>query len=205
MMRFQNYFTLLLFVFLSQISIAQVSFAEIVLSDATIIDADHTKPLEHQTILIRDGVIKEIFTDRTKKISDSANVIALNGKYLIPGLIDTHVHMATDPTDVDNRASTLNVLNRMLYTGITSVRDMAGDARTLASLSRDAMTGDIVSPDIYYSALMAGPVFFADPRTVSSTKGLVSGKAPFMRAISDTTDLVLAVAEAKGTGATGIK
>ncbi len=52
---------------------------------------------------------------------------------------------------------------------------------------------------------MAGPVFFEDPRTVSSTKGLVSGKAPFMRGISDSTDLALAVAEAKGTGATGIK
>jgi len=205
MMKYVNAFSLVFFVLISQISVAQVAFDDLVLTDATIIDANHPKPVQHQTVLVRDGIIKEIFTDGNRKIPDSMNVIAVNGKYLIPGLIDTHVHMATDPTDVDNRASTLNVLNKMLYSGITSVRDMAGDARTLAGLSRDATTGDIISPDIYYSALMAGPVFFADPRTVSSSKGLPSGHAPFMRAISDTTDLVLAVAEAKGTGATGIK
>ncbi|RYD22740.1 MAG: hydrolase, partial [Lysobacteraceae bacterium] len=71
---------------------------------------------------------------------------------------------------VDNRAHTLEVLQAMLYSGVTTVRDMAGDARTLAGLSRDAGTGDIISPDIYYSALMAGPVFFTDPRTATSTR-----------------------------------
>jgi imidazolonepropionase-like amidohydrolase len=93
----------------------------------------------------------------------------------------------------------------MLYSGITSVRDMAGDARTLAGLSRDALTGDILSPDIYFSALMAGPSFFDDPRTIATAKGGIAGQMPYMRAVTDSTDLVLAVAGAKGTGATGIK
>jgi hypothetical protein len=48
----------------------------------------------------------------------------------------------------------------MLLTGITSVRDMAGDARALSNLSRDALVGDIVAPNIYYSSLMAGSKFF---------------------------------------------
>jgi hypothetical protein len=51
------------------------------------------------------------------------------------------------------------VLKEMLLTGITSVRDMAGDARALSNLSRDALVGDIV-PNIYYSSLMAGSKFF---------------------------------------------
>jgi imidazolonepropionase-like amidohydrolase len=176
-----------------------------VLTGAVIIDAKHREPLEHQTVIIKGNIIKEIFTDGSKPLPDSVNIISLKGKYLIPGLIDTHVHMATDPTDVDNRSLTLSVLSNMLYSGITSVRDMAGDARTLASLSRDAMTGDMISPNIYYSALMAGPVFFKDPRTITSSKGFAPGSAPFMKGITDTSNLVLAVAEAKGTGATGIK
>ena len=204
-MKFLKILMWLNFVFVSYNSIAQTAFDNLALTDATIIDANHQKPLEHQTVIIKSSIIKEIFADGTKQLPDSIPIIQLKGKYLIPGLIDTHVHMATDPTDVDNRASTLSILSRMLYSGITSVRDMAGDARTLASLSRDASTGDIVSPDIYYSALMAGPEFFNDSRTVSSSKGFSAGKAPFMRAVSDTTNLVLVVAEAKGTGATGIK
>ncbi|MBS1917566.1 MAG: amidohydrolase family protein [Bacteroidetes bacterium] len=184
---------------------AQIALKDFALTGVTLIDAGHTKPSANQTVVVKNNMISDIFPDGSKILPDSVVAINLNGKYLIPGLIDTHVHMATDPSDIDNRATTLNVLSKMLYSGITSVRDMAGDARTLASYSRDAMTGDIISPNIYYSALMAGPQFFEDPRVVSSTKGIVTGKAPYMQAISDTTNLVLAVARAKGTGATGIK
>lgn len=89
----------------------------------------------------------------------------LKGKYLLPDLIDTHVHLGTDPTGTDNRAHTLSVLEHMLFSGINTVRDMAGD---------------LISPDIYYSALMAGPVFFKAPGTASATIGGVVGKMPYM-------------------------
>ena len=184
---------------------AQVSLDTYALTDVTIIDANHPQPLPHQTVIIKGRKIAQTFVDGTTPLPDSVSVIRASGKYLIPGLIDTHVHMATDPSDVDNRAATLRVLERMLYSGITTVRDMAGDARILAGLSRDAWTGDILSPDIHYSALMAGPQFFTDPRTMSSTQGGVSGEMPYMRSVTPSTDMVLAIAEAKGTGASGIK
>jgi len=184
---------------------SQVNLNSVALINVTIIDANHQKPLAHQTVLIRGNLIDQIFSDGTRLLPDSITLFNMNGKYLVPGLIDTHVHMATDPSETDNRAATLSVLSKMLYSGITSVRDMAGDARTLAGLSRDAWTGDILSPNIYYSALMAGPQFFSDPRTVSTTRGGTAGQMPYMKAVSDSTNLELAVAEAKGTGATGIK
>jgi hypothetical protein len=93
----------------------------------------------------------------------------------------------------------------MLLTGITSVRDMAGDARALSSLSRNALVDDIVAPNIYYSALMAGSKCFSDPRTIATAQGGVSGKMPYMKAIDDSSNIALEVAEAKGTGAQGIK
>ena len=45
-----------------------------------------------------------------------------------------------------------------------------------------------------------GPSFFDDPRTHDATRGVVAGQVPWMRAITDTTDLRQAVAEARGTG-----
>ena len=188
-----------------QAVLAQVSFTKYALTDVTIIDANHKTPVPHQTILITNNIVSDIFKDASKPIPDSFTIISLHGKYVLPGLIDAHVHMATDPSGVDNRVHTLDVLQRMLYSGVTTVRDMAGDARTLAGLSRDARTGDIVSPDIYYSALMAGPDFFSDSRTAAATKGGVPGRMPYMLGVSDSTNLELAIAEAKGTGATGIK
>jgi len=199
---------LLLFVpslLLCNFSHAQVSLGRMALTGLTIIDANHRMLLAGQTVIIDSAVIREVFKDGTRAIPTSYHILSLKGKYLLPGLIDTHVHFATDPSGTDNRVHTLSILQQMLYSGITTVRDMAGDARTLAGLSRDALTGDIVSPYIYYSALMAGPTFFADPRTGTSTKGAIAGKMPYMLAVTDSTNMPLAVAAAKGTGAAGIK
>jgi imidazolonepropionase-like amidohydrolase len=52
---------------------------------------------------------------------------------------------------------------------------------------------------------MAGPSFFDDPRTIEVTQGATPGAAPWMQAITDDTDLPLAVARAAGTSATAIK
>jgi imidazolonepropionase-like amidohydrolase len=205
MKKLRLYFLLVPTLLLSYFANAQVSLGNLALTDVTIIDANHHIPLAGQTILIKGDSIQDVFSNGSKPIPPSYTVMPLNGKFLLPGLIDTHVHMATDPSGTDNRAHTLDVLQKMLFSGITTVRDMAGDARTLAGLSRDALTGDIISPDIYYSALMAGPAFFVDPRTTLSTKGGVSGKMPFMLAVTDSTNMQLAIAAAKGTGATGIK
>src|SRR4051812_38765236 len=201
----KKYCLLVYVILFSHFSSAQVSFKNFALTSVSIIDANHRTPLTGQTILIEDNVIRDVFTDGSKAIPASYVVLSLKGKFVIPGLIDTHVHMATDPSGIDSRTHSLNVLQQMLYSGVTSVRDMAGDARTLAGLSRDAMTGDIISPDIYYSALMAGPTFFKDPRTGAASKGAASGKMPYMLAVTDSTNLMRAIAEAKGTGATGIK
>jgi imidazolonepropionase-like amidohydrolase len=175
------------------------------LTGVTLIDANHSSGAMGQTVVVRDGIIAAVFRDGSEALPDSVRKIPLPGKYLLPGLIDTHVHMATDPSGTDNRIATTAVCERMLRSGVTVVRDMAGDARTLAGLSRDAFVGDLVSPDIYYSALMAGPTFFDDPRTIASAQGGKSGGMAYMRAVTDSTDLGRAMAEAKGTGATGIK
>jgi imidazolonepropionase-like amidohydrolase len=188
-----------------QVVNGQVSFDHFAITGVTIIDADHPTALAHQTVLIYRNTIENVFPDGSQPIPDSFPILRMKGKYLLPGLIDAHVHVATDPSTTDNREHTLNTLKRMLFKGVTSVRDMAGDARTLAGLSRDALTGDMLSPDIYYAALMAGPDFFSDPRTAASTKGAAAGHSPYMLAVTDSTNLSAAIAAAKGTGATGIK
>ncbi|MEP7170612.1 MAG: amidohydrolase family protein, partial [Bacteroidota bacterium] len=54
---------------------------------------------------------------------------------------------------------------------------------------------------------MAGPEFFKEERVLRNpyTKGGIPGKMPYWKLITDSTDFVLAIAEAKGCGVTGIK
>lgn len=84
----------------------------------------------------------------------------MTDKYLIPGLIDTHVHHATSPDDSDNDQVTRQRLRNLLRGGVTSVRDMGGDNRVLSSLKRRAKADVIQSPDIYYSVIIGGKEFF---------------------------------------------
>jgi imidazolonepropionase-like amidohydrolase len=120
---------------------------------------------------------------------------------VIPGLIDSHVHMATPPNAKRAQAN----LRRNLYAGVTAVRDMADDLRSVGELTREARAGEIPSPDIYYAAVMAGPEFFADPRVGAASFGMAPGKSPWMQAIDEKTDLREAVTLARGTSATALK
>ena len=131
----------------------------------------------------------------------TARRVDLSGRFIIPGLIDSHVHLATPP----NRTRAEAILRRQLYGGVTAVRDMADDLRSVGELARASLVGEIAAPDIYYAALMAGPPFFEDPRVLSVSRGFAPGTAPWMQAIDDKTDLRIAVAMARGTSASAIK
>jgi imidazolonepropionase-like amidohydrolase len=158
-----------------------------------------------RTLIIEKGLIADEFASGQKPLPSRAEIIDLGGKFVIPGLIDAHVHIASDPSGDDRRERIETVLLKALRGGVTFVRDMAGDGRALADLGRAIAAGDIVAPGLRYAALMAGPGFFSDPRTIMSAKGEVPGRTPWGRAVSETTDLVLAVAEGRGTGASAIK
>jgi imidazolonepropionase-like amidohydrolase len=181
------------------------SARRVVLVGVTLFDGTGQQVRPNQSVVIQGERIAAIFPTGSHPLPPGATIYNLTGRYLIPGLIDTHVHVATEPSGEDSRVRTERRLRGALLGGVTAVRDMAGDVRSLGSLQRDALLGEIPSPDIYYAALFAGPLFFADPRTHDASRGLVPGQVPWMRAITDTTDIHQAVAEARGTGATAIK
>jgi imidazolonepropionase-like amidohydrolase len=168
---------------------------------ATLINGGAEPPRPDVVVLTRGPKIIAVQPAQGFHPDKDTQAIDLHGKYLIPGLVNTHVHLATRADPPVARA----YLRRELYSGVTSVRDMAGDVRLLAELKREAEFDEIPSPDIYYVALMAGPEFFVDPRTHDSARGRTAGEVPWMQAITAQTDLPAAVAAAKATGATAIK
>ena len=169
-------------------------------SDVTLIDGTGAPPRPQTDVLVRGDRIAAVGPHGSVK-AEGARAVDLAGRYVIPGLIDSHVHLATPP----DRPVALAELRRDLYGGVTGVRDMADDLRAIAELAREAKASEIAAPDIAFAALMAGPSFFADPRVAAASRGWVAGTAPWMQAIDSRTDLPLAVARAKGTGADAIK
>lgn len=130
-----------------------------------------------------------------------ATLIDLTGQYLIPGLIDSHQHMATPPNRVQAEAQ----MRRDVFGGVTAVRDMADDLRAINEYARAARVGEVPGPDIWTAALFAGPDFFDDPRTAAAAEGVTPGTVPWMRAVDDATNLAEAVTLARGTSAIAVK
>lgn len=112
----------------------------LVFVNATIIDPVEGQLIPNATVKTSGGKIVQIDTsgsETAKEGVDSTNIIDLSGKYLCPGLIDCHVHIAVTPGEADLRAykdmteriSLLrqpHVLKTMLERGFTSIRDCGG-------------------------------------------------------------------------------
>jgi imidazolonepropionase-like amidohydrolase len=119
------------------------SNAQIYITNVSIADVENEKFIDNQTVLIKDGLISEIKKSKTFKLPKNAQIIDGSGKYLIPGLIDAHIHLFqsgglyTRPDVIDLRkyksyeqeikevkADMEDKLRRYVQNGITTVIDV---------------------------------------------------------------------------------
>ncbi len=168
----------------------------LVIRNVTVVDATGARP--GMDVRVRDGAIESVTP--TGDGPFDGDVVEGGGGFLIPGLVDAHVHVGHLP-----RAEAVELFEWALNGGVTTLRDMAGDARALAGMQQALLVGEIRGPRLYYSALLAGPVFMSDSRLQAATRGYAEGEAPYMIPVTPETDPVRAIAMARGTGATGIK
>ncbi len=71
--------------------LAQGQTSTLVLRGATIIDGIADTPLQGQSLIIEGNTIRDI-VPVDAPVPTGAEVIELNGMYIMPGMIDTHVH-----------------------------------------------------------------------------------------------------------------
>ena len=111
-----------------------------IFTNARVLDVVAGEYQTGQSVLIRDGKIVEIGS--SVKITKDSVEIPLNGKTLMPGLCDAHVHVtaytanfaklkATSPFYVGIKA--FEIMGGMLARGFTTVRDAGGADHGLAN------------------------------------------------------------------------
>lgn len=140
-----------------------------------------------QTILIGEGTILSVGPLRDAAIGPSAVIIDGTNKYVMPGLVDMHIHLGDE-----------SELLLYLVNGVTSVCNMGGDYVDLFSdqridilkLKKQIASGQVVGPTIY----SAGQALDGDPRT-----------GPYQRALSGVAAAAEAVLEQKKAGFDFIK
>jgi imidazolonepropionase-like amidohydrolase len=104
-----------------------------IFKNARIFDGLHEECPENQQVLIEGGMIREI-SDKALTIDD-ARVIDVDGRLLMPGLIDAHVHAYASDVNVQKvdlagepyrTAHAVRMLGHALDCGFTTVRDIGG-------------------------------------------------------------------------------
>jgi imidazolonepropionase-like amidohydrolase len=143
-------------------------------------------------------------------IPAGARVIDARGQYLIPGLIDSHVHLLFLMNGSASEQLGLD-LRDLLAQGVTTVRDMGNNPVELLSRVR-ALT---VAPRVYAMQLVAGRrFFFSGFHAVQTERGTIIRQAPAiaMQQLGWTPMLFnpgdnpdSLVAAARRTGAMGLK
>ena len=108
----------------------------ILIQNVTLIDGTGREPLPQTTVAMRDDKIIYVGKSKQWQVVPDEDVISLDfsGRYLLPGLIDSHVHLsgggeADSQFKVDDGAMTLKILQnarKNLAAGITTVRDLGG-------------------------------------------------------------------------------
>ncbi len=170
--------------------------------DVNLIDGSGSPARPHMDVVISDGRIERIRSAERDEVPAGAAVWNLNGMTVMPGLFDSHVHLTGGPPDKEQRDK---ILRFGLLGGVTSVRDMGGDDIELAELALRSRDPAIASPRIYFSTLVAGPQWFADPRAKDASHGGVPGQVAWMHAVTPASDIRAIISAGKATGATGLK
>ena len=102
----------------------------VAITDATIMTASHGT-IEHGTIIIRDGRVAEVGADIS--IPRGADVIDASGKYVIPGIVDSHSHMAIEGginEGSNNLTPEVRIKDEVEHDDITIWRALGGGVTT---------------------------------------------------------------------------
>src|SRR5688572_16693644 len=149
----------------------QLVTAQVLIKNVNVLDVENKKILPGQSVVALDGRIISVEKDRVYKLPGGTNVIDGSGKYLIPGLIDAHIHFFQSagiyarPDAIDLRkirsydeeikwvhTHMEDFLRLYSHAGITSVVDVGSTYNFLAQ--RDSFSNKPYSPVI----AMTGPL-----------------------------------------------
>ena len=143
-----------------------------IIKDVNVLDVENKKIIQNISVQITDGNVSKIVKFSKIKISSNDSIIDGKGKFLIPGLIDSHIHffqsggLYTRPDAVDfshinpykneiqfAKENVKDYLQRYLSNGITTVIDVGGPLWNFKV--RDSIAQNMIGPNV----LVTGPLF----------------------------------------------
>lgn len=135
--------TLPVIVLIAQPSSAQTihNDSAIAITNVNVLTMVSDQVLENQTVIIRSGAIESLGASSEIEIPKNALTIEGNGRYLMPGLSDLHVHIRRSDEYIN-----------YLAWGVTTIMHLGGSesrGRSILADKQKIANGEITGPNIY--------------------------------------------------------
>ena len=104
-----------------------MSLPDLILRNGTVIDGTGATPTSNATVVIQNGYIQSVSTEAVSR--SGAQVIDIEGRTILPGFFNAHVH----------RAFKADVLRAWAQEGVTTVRDLGASLRMDQFAKRDRL------------------------------------------------------------------
>lgn len=143
----------------------------VVIRDVRVFTGVDATPLLNHDVMVEGGRIVAV-GPTGGALPPGARVVEGAGRTLLPGFIDSHVHLTSSgaapgqdvPVDVEHN------LHGWLYAGVTTVFDLSGDAATVDEWQQKVRRGEVVGPRIYHTHM---PITVANSHPIPLAKALL--------------------------------
>ncbi len=133
----------------SLLSLAATSVAQaqglgvrpVAITHVNVVDVSTGRVVPNRTVIVQGNKIQSVQPGANAKFADGARLIDGEGKFLIPGLWDMHVHAAAPGID-------RMFLPLLVVQGVTGVREMFSQLQWMDSSRALVQRGDVLGPRI---------------------------------------------------------
>src|SRR5262245_43144840 len=130
----------------------------------TLIDGTGRSAIQDTQILIRDGMIEDVRAGGALERPGGVEVLEARGKFIIPGLIDSHIHYRDSNAEL------------FLAHGVTTVNDLGDPYQWQAALKKGFNSGRMFGPRYFCCGEIGLPD--AEQRPAVERRGLDTIRRP---------------------------
>src|SRR5262245_61193660 len=136
---------LLSFVLTALACVTSLHAQSLLIRGGTLIDGTGRAPIQDAQILVRDGMIAEVRAGGALAQAAGIDVVEARGKFIIPGLIDSHIHYRDSNAEL------------FLAHGVTTVSDLGDPYFWQVALKKGFNSGRMRGPRFFYCGEMSLP------------------------------------------------
>jgi imidazolonepropionase-like amidohydrolase len=119
----------------------------LVIEGVTVVDGTGKPPVANLSIVVEGNRISRVAPGRVEAPAGARRINGA-GKWVIPGLMDVHVHLRGGRSGA-NEEEGLRALHGYLYSGVTTIYDTGNNPDFLFALRDKERSGQIVAPRIF--------------------------------------------------------